>query len=208
MDNILSSILSGAETVFAQLCLDTVNIVIKDPHVIDIVSLDANRKPQSKPVKITLADFKKAFYGNVTSGENSPFQLTGSANNILKYYNLNDTSNKGIYGLLGNNNAGVSLEGPVTGFWSKDIGRPIDCWTTCSRMHIFNEIVHTHNLKNLDCNICCSLCWGELINMIKSEQHDVNTETLLGAKLGLRIIYKNNYDETKDVEARIHFEIV
>ena len=111
--------------------------------------------------------------------------------------------------MLGNARAGVLLPEPVTGYWAKDLGKPIDCWSTCTRMAIYKEVQAAHNLKNLDCNICCSLCWGELAEMVNAEQgKDMRDATTTGAKLGLRVLFKNDHDGTRDVEARIHFEIV
>ena len=207
MSSVAATALSAAETVFAQLCLDTTDIVIAEPHVIDVVGKDASGVPAaSELVSISMEDFKKAFYGNVTAGDNSSFQLTGSAASVTPYYDLANAAGK--YGLLGNAAMGVLLPEPVSGYWAKDIGKPIDCWATCSRMAIFKEVQAAHNLKNLDCNICCSLCWGELADMVQVEQGlDMRAAATTGAKLGLRVLFKNDHEGTKDVEVRLHFVI-
>ena len=137
---VAATVLSAAETVFAELSLDTTEIVISNPHVIDIVGLNNDMLPEEKTVSITLENFKKAFYGNVVAGDNSSFQLTGSGADILKYYDLSDESANGVYGLLGNAKAGVLLPEPVTGYWAKDLKKPIDRWSTCTRMAIFKEV--------------------------------------------------------------------
>ena len=225
MATIYSTSLSAEETVFAELCLDTSDIVLEEPHVIDIIS-DADSMTCGLPVSISVVNFERMFYGQqIDTVDTHPsfdtaFQLTGSGEAAIKYYQLDriaetgnlDDSDTG-YSLMNGNgaptNKTVNLVKPVTDFWVKDTGYALDCWSTCSYMSIAKEIDTTHNIQNLDCNVCCSLCYGELLGLLDAKQPlDSDSKRLRvqhGDKVGLRVLYKNAFDSAKNVEVRIHY---
>ena len=242
-----SKSLDFQETVFAELCLETSDIVLDEPHVIDIISgvtSNWDTTNSNYTVKITQSNFVRMFYG-VNQDLDSPnpnfdtgFQLTGSGDVAEQYYRLDkgyqemdasgcDTSAvNNVYSIMGGDGepmstgtdkAGVTLNliDPVTDYWAKDTGFNIDCWSTCSYMSIAKEIDAAHDLTNLDCNVCCSLCYGELLALLDNKQPTRDsvglgvkrTQVVDGDKVGLRILFKNAKEGTKNVEARIHFEI-
>ena len=147
--------LAANETVAAQLAVATASIVIDDVHAIDIVD---NTNSDNQPVEIAAADFKKAFYGDVASGNDATFKLVSS--NASTFYNLQNFAGvngaNGNYWVYGATAAGVNLPHEVTAKWADDTC-PLNTWSTCSKMAICNEISTANNLRNLDCNINCSL---------------------------------------------------
>lgn len=222
MTTIFSTSLGTEETVFAELCLDTSDIVLDEPHIIDIICDNDCSDNPSRTVSITVVQFEKLFYGKPADSDSAPpsfgaaFQLIGSGTDAEDFYQL-DKIEPTKYSLMnGNGDATpelVNLVKPITDFWVKDTGHAIDCWSTCSYMAIAKEIDTTHNLQNLDCNVCCSLCYGELLGLLDSKQPKGSSEQKrirveVGDKMGLRILYKNAFSGTKNVEVRIHFSIV
>ena len=229
MPTVYSTSLAHDEIVAAQMCLDTTSISLEEPHVIDIISdLDSFSINTSNCVKITTSDFEKMFYGkNVSSLAaavpfDQSFSLIGTGQTAVNYYQLDASANNDInapddtqYSIMNGNgeptNQTVSLVKPVTDFWVKDTGHSVDCWSTCSYMSIQKEIEATHNLQNLDCNICCSLCYGELLGLLDSkyplDDGTKRTRVVTGDKVGIRILYKNAFEGTKNVEVRIHYQI-
>jgi hypothetical protein len=230
MPTVYSTSLARDEIVAAQMCLDTTSISLEEPHVIDIISdLDSSSINTGNCVKITPSDFEKMFYGkNVSSSAaavpfDQSFSLIGTGQTAVNYYQLDASANNDInapddtqYSIMNGNgeptNQTVSLVKPVTDFWVKDTGHSVDCWSTCSYMSIQKEIEATHNLQNLDCNICCSLCYGELLGLLDSKYPLDNgtkrTRVVSGDKVGIRILYKNAFEGTKNVEVRIHYQII
>ena len=230
MPTVYSTSLAHDEIVAAQMCLDTTSISLEEPHVIDIISdLDSFSINTSNCVKITTSDFEKMFYGkNVSSLAaavpfDQSFSLIGTGQTAVNYYQLDASANNDInapddtqYSIMNGNgeptNQTVSLVKPVTDFWVKDTGHSVDCWSTCSYMSIQKEIEATHNLQNLDCNICCSLCYGELLGLLDSkyplDDGTKRTRVVTGDKVGIRILYKNAFEGTKNVEVRIHYQII
>ena len=230
MPTVYSTSLAHDEIVAAQMCLDTTSISLEEPHVIDIISdLDSFSINTSNCVKITTSDFEKMFYGkNVSSSAaavpfDQSFSLIGTGQTAVNYYQLDASANNDInapddtqYSIMNGNgeptNQTVSLVKPVTDFWVKDTGHSVDCWSTCSYMSIQKEIEATHNLQNLDCNICCSLCYGELLGLLDSkyplDDGTKRTRVVSGDKVGIRILYKNAFEGTKNVEVRIHYQII
>lgn len=234
MATIYSTSLSAEETVFAELCLDTSDIVLEEPHVIDIVAAASNNaglESSEHRVPITRVDFERMFYGqqidvlDSSPSFDSAFQLTGSGSQAIVYYQLDrqgGDSQQPFYSLL--NGIGVptdqtvNLVKPVTDFWVKDTGYALDCWSTCSYMSIAKEIDTTHNLQNLDCNVCCSLCYGELLGLLDAKRPGYSndpslvrpqrTKVAVGDKVGLRVLYKNAFEGVKNVEIRIHYLII
>jgi len=223
MTTIFSTSLSTEETVFAELCLDTSDIVLDEPHVIDIISDTHDSSDSSiRTVPITALQFEKMFYGKPQDNDSSSigfsaaFQLIGSGRDAEDFYQL-DQIHPGKYSLMNGNGDStgeiVNLVKPITDYWVKDTGHAVDCWSTCSYMAIAKEIDTTHNLQNLDCNVCCSLCYGELLGLLDSKQPKGHSDPKrirveVGDKVGLRILYKNAFCGTKNVEVRIHFCIV
>jgi len=230
MPTVYSTSLAHDEIVAAQMCLDTTSISLEEPHVIDIISdLDPFSINTGNCVKITPSDFEKMFYGkNVSSSAaavpfDQSFSLIGTGQTAVNYYQLDASANNDInvpddtqYSIMNGNgeptNQTVSLVKPVTDFWVKDTGHSVDCWSTCSYMSIQKEIEATHNLQNLDCNICCSLCYGELLGLLDSkyplDDGTKRTRVVTGDKVGIRILYKNAFEGTKNVEVRIHYQII
>jgi hypothetical protein len=225
MSTVYSTSLAHDEVVAAQLCLDTTDIVLDEPHVIDIITdLDSSSEETQRHVQITQDNFEIMFYGrnNGTLAASVPFDaafaLTGTGTTAEDYYHLDapadDDGDDTRYSIMDGNgeptDQTVSLVKPVTDFWVKDTGYGVDCWSTCSYMLIQKEIEATHNLQNLDCNICCSLCYGELLGLLDSKypMDEKRTKVEVGDKVGIRILYKNAFEGTKNVEVRIHYQIV
>jgi len=236
------------ETVFAELCLDTSEIVLDSPHIIDIISGKAEEwdpLDTNYTVKMTEANFVRLFYG-VNQSTTAPqpsfdtaFQLTGSGPAAIEYYRLNkpyeeqdssgcsDAEDEQVYSIMGNDGEPLSsgddstgetlnLIDPIVDYWVRDTGHCADSWSTCSYMSIAKEIDASHHLQNLDCNICCSLEFGELLGLLDAKQpfrnattsvNEKRTTVIDGDKVGLRILYKNAFEGCKNVEVRIHFEI-
>ena len=226
MSTVYSTSLAHDEVVAAQMCLDTTDIVLDEPHVIDIITdFDSSKIKDSRHVPISKDNFERMFYGK-ESGSNAAnvpfdaaFALTGTGKKAEEFYHLDaigdDTSSDDtLYSIMDGNgnptNQTVSLVKPVTDFWVKDTGHGVDCWSTCSYMLIQKEVEATHNLQNLDCNICCSLCYGELLGLLDSKYPKTTKRTQVqeGDKVGIRILYKNAFEGTKNVEVRIHYQIV
>ena len=226
MSTVYSTSLDADEVVAAQMCLDTTDIVLEEPHVIDIISdTYSSLGGTDRHVQISSDNFEEMFYGK--SGANNAadvsfdasFALTGSGDEALKYYHLDAIGTNGtaindtVYSIMNGNGVPtdqtVSLVKPVVDFWAKDTGYSVDCWSTCSFMLIEKEIVATHNLQNLDCNICCSLAYGELLDLLDSRNPigSKRTKVESGDKIGVRILYKNAFEGTKNVEVRIHYQI-
>jgi len=232
MSTVYSTSLAHDEVVAAQMCLDTTDIVLEEPHVIDIIT-DRDSSTlgggAGNCVKISTNHFEKMFYGksNASNSADVPFDavfsLTGTGSTAVNYYHLDasadaddDATGDTLYSIMNGNgeptNQTVSLVKPVTDFWVKDTGHGVDCWSSCSYMLIQKEIDATHNLQNLDCNICCSLCYGELLGLLDSkfplDSGEKRTQVVAGDKVGIRILYKNAFEGTKNVEVRIHYQIV
>lgn len=225
MSTVYSSSLAHDEVVAAQMCLDTTDIVLEEPHVIDIITdLDSSTTATERHVPITQDDFERMFYGRAdnTKAADVPFDaafaLTGTGDKAVDYYHLDaigktSGGNDTLYSIMDGNgdptDQTVSLVKPVTDFWVKDTGHGVDCWSTCSYMLIQKEIEATHNLQNLDCNVCCSLCYGELLGLLDSKypMTEKRTRVQVGDKVGIRILYKNAFEGTKNVEVRIHYQI-
>jgi len=227
MPTVYSTSLAHDEVVAAQMCLDTTDIVLEEPHVIDIITdFDSSTSATSRHVAITQNHFERMFYGKAvgTSAASVPFDaafaLTGTGDEAEDYYHLDAIGTSGattdgtLYSIMDGNghptDQTISLVKPVTDFWVKDTGHGVDCWSTCSYMLIQKEVEATHNLQNLDCNICCSLCYGELLGLLDSKYPETTkrTQVKVGDKVGIRILYKNAFEGTKNVEVRIHYQIV
>lgn len=175
----------------------------------------------NKQVPITVNEFESLFYGKLNPATGAAFQLNGSGDDAIKFYQLNRksvevvdniaTSSDTVYSLMdanGNpNNKAVNLIKPVLEHWAKDTGHSTECWSTCSLMSISNEINATHNLQNLDCNISCSLCYSELLGLLDSIDSGNRTRVIVGDKVGIRILFTNTFAKTTDVEVRIHYII-
>jgi len=226
MSTVYSTSLAHDEVVAAQMCLDTTDIVLDEPHVIDLITdFDSSTSATSRHVAISQDNFEEMFYGrnNGTLAASVPFDsafaLTGTGTTAEDYYHLDatgdtTTATDTLYSIMDGNgnptNQTVSLVKPVTDFWVKDTGHGVDCWSTCSYMLIQKEVEATHNLQNLDCNICCSLCYGELLGLLDSKYPETTkrARVQVGDKVGIRILYKNAFEGTKNVEVRIHYQIV
>ena len=226
MSTVYSTSLAHDEVVAAQMCLDTTDIVLDEPHVIDIITdFDSSTSTTNRHVGITQRNFERMFYGKGShdNAANVPFDaafaLTGTGKEAEDFYHLDASGDDGstddtLYSIMDGNgnptNQTVSLVKPVTDFWVKDTGHGVDCWSTCSYMLIQKEVEATHNLQNLDCNICCSLCYGELLGLLDSKYPKTTKRTQVqeGDKVGIRILYKNAFEGTKNVEVRIHYQIV
>ena len=209
--------LAANETVAAQLAVDTASIVIDDVHAIDIVS---STTTVNQPVDISAANFKKAFYGDVASGNDATFKLVTSDADASKFYNLQNfagvngaAAGDADYWVYGAGAAGVNLPHEVTAKWADDTC-PLNAWSTCSKMAICNEISTANNLRNLDCNINCSLSWCELLALLDSQQPitgggaAVRTDLQVGDLVGVRVPFTNANTATKPVEVRIHYKII
>ena len=234
--NIYSSTLSAEEVVFAELCLDTSEITLNDPHVIDIITdHDSSTGATEKCVPVSVENFEKLFYGRGAQNISftAEFALNGSGTIAQEYYLLdnrafaaggtagtdqNDTK-YAVMGVMGEPIAGdVNLVKPIVDLWEGDIGCGSDRWSTCSYMTIKKEIDASHDIQNLDCNICCSLAYGELLGLLDAlapllgGTYQIGTgkrtRVVVGDKVGLRILYKNAYEGAKDVEVRVHYQIV
>ena len=225
MSTVYSTSLAHDEVVAAQMCLDTTDIVLDEPHVIDIITDFDSATTGNRHVGITQINFERMFYGkgSDSNAANVPFDaafaLTGTGKKAEEFYHLDASGDETstddtLYSIMDGNgnptNQTVSLVKPVTDFWVKDTGHGVDCWSTCSYMLIQKEVEATHNLQNLDCNICCSLCYGELLGLLDSKYPKTTKRTQVqeGDKVGIRILYKNAFEGTKNVEVRIHYEIV
>ena len=228
MSTVYSTTLAHDEVVAAEMCLDTTDIVLDEPHVIDLITdLDSSMATGSRHVPISQNNFERMFYGKDagSNAANVPFDaafaLTGTGEQAENYYHLdahgsNDptVTDDTLYSIMDGNgdptDQTVSLVKPVTDFWVKDTGHGVDCWSTCSYMLIQKEVEATHNLQNLDCNVCCSLCYGELLGLLDSKypKDTKRTRVEVDDKVGIRILYKNAFEGTKNVEVRIHYQIV
>lgn len=226
MSTVYSTSLAHDEVVAAQMCLDTTDIVLDEPHVIDLITdFDSSTSTTSRHVAISQDNFERMFYGkgSDSNAANVPFDaafaLTGTGTAAEDYYHLDATGDTTttadtLYSIMDGNgnptNQTVSLVKPVTDFWVKDTGHGVDCWSTCSYMLIQKEVEATHNLQNLDCNICCSLCYGELLGLLDSKYPEPTKRSRVQVhdKVGIRILYKNAFEGTKNVEVRIHYQIV
>jgi hypothetical protein len=225
MSTVYSTTLANDEVVAAEMCLDTTDIVLDEPHVIDIITdFDSSTSTTDRHVKISRTNFEEMFYGKGAGSIaadvpfDAAFTLTGTGDTAEEYYHLDATgdttsSSDTLYSIMdgaGNpTNQTVSLVKPVTDFWVKDTGHGVDCWSTCSYMLIQKEVEATHNLQNLDCNVCCSLCYGELLGLLDSKYPltSKRAQVQTGDKIGIRILYKNAFEGTKNVEVRIHYQI-
>ena len=209
--------LSANETVAAQLAIATSSIVIDNVHTVDIVNNTTNT---NDPVSISVANFKKAFYGDVASGNDATFKLVTSDADAAKFYNIQNfarvngsVDGDADYWVYGATAAGINLPHEVTAKWADDTC-PLNAWSTCSKMAINNEIATANNLRNLDCNINCSLSWCELLALLDSQQPisgggaTTRTELQVDDLVGVRILFTNGNTATKPVEVRVHYKII
>lgn len=205
--------LAANETVAAQLSVATASVVIDDVHTIDIVNSTTS---DNSPVDISIANFKKAFYGDVATGNDATFKLVSGDATASKFYNLQNfagvngtAAGDADYWVYGASAAGVNLPHEVTAKWADDTC-PLNAWSTCSKMAICNEISTANNLRNLDCNINCSLSFCELLALLDSQQPDTaaRTDLVVGDLVGVRVLFTNGNTATKPVEVRIHYKIV
>ena len=233
--NIYSNTLASEEVVFAELCLDTTKVELNDPHIIDIITdHDSSTAATAQCVPVTIENFEKLFYGRGANNISftADFVLDASGTLAQQYYLIDNRAftadgTPGIdqgdtrYAVMGIGgepiDGDVNLVKPIIDLWENDIGCGSDRWSTCSYMVISKEIDATHDIQNLDCNVCCSLAYGELLGLLDAKlplpgdfqfSKGKRTRVVVGDKVGIRILYKNAYEGARDVEVRIHYEIV
>ena len=215
----------------AQLCLDSSTIVHKDVHEIHIFK-DASSAnlAGNEPVNLTVARFNELFYGGDPSGTTVPNGETkfgAYAVSTADEYNLQ--KDKQYRQWQSTDTSGVNFVAEVIELWGGDKrlkGSQIDpgCqefpeWSTCSLMAIRKELIDAHNFYALaNCNVCCSLKYGDLLKALQQVQGVVDDTKAVGAsggkdsvesgdQIALSILLKQAAEGRKDVEVTIHYEI-
>jgi hypothetical protein len=111
--------------------------------------------------------------------------------------------------------------------WALDLSNnSTSCWTSCSYMNILKELLVARNLCNFSgcapSGICCSLNATELAAVLNEQDpaKDVGYRTGFSTDVGpggpvdvsdnviLAVLFKNDNVGARDIELRLHFEIV
>lgn len=200
-----SSVVTGEVTV-AQLCLDTTAINVNDVytiHIFDKGNANTNAVSAGVGVAITVAQFEEAFYGSSTNAA-AAFTALASADAASAFYSLSG----GVYTQHGKT-AGTAVDytDEIINLWAKDCGSK-DRWSTCSYLAIRKELMDSHNFKDLaNCNVCCSLCYGDVVAALNHENGTTASALAANDKLSISILIKNSYPGTEDVEVLIHYTL-
>ena len=216
----------------AQLCLDTTTIAHKDVHEIHIFADASNAQlDKNKAVNITVADFNKLFYGatNDASVPNAETKFGAYGSSGDPVYNL-QTDGK-YQQWQSQDTSGADFVAEVIELWGGDTRRQgiqiAECaelpeWSTCSLMAIRKELIDAHNFYALaNCNVCCSLKYGDLLKALNQVQGVENDAKAVGAdapdgresvktgdQIALSILLKQAAEGRKDVEVTVHYRIV
>jgi len=164
---------------------------------------------------ISGVDFLKWFYqGSGNTDGAGAFRMFDCCNNFMSLNNWRVLDypfvNPGSSTDVSFNSADILTLVPQQ--WVLDLSHnTTDCWTACSYMENMRELLHSRNLCNWHCDVCCCLSPGELATLLNQQDPAItrtpNKPVAMGDVLVLAVLFTNPNVQAKPIELRLNFQI-